>query len=119
MSEKRERAKRRERRESILSIMADGTNRKDAERIYKTLTRENVPAVGHSSALCKSRLGLHDFGKQQRREGRWEQRSAVGPLKERQVYKKGPRARVCRACSKGEQIQTRSGVWINGAGVKL
>lgn len=116
MSERVAKRARAERRDSIESIMADGTSRKEAERIYDTLTRNPPPRAGHPRGLCGA--GFHDFGKIGKRSAGWETVKAPDGTK-RDVYKKGLRARGCRNCSKGEQVQTREGYWINSRGLKL
>ena len=92
-----------------------------SERTAKRNRRENYEIVndtrpGHPRGLCGA--GFHDFGKVQKRSARWETVKEPDG-KERQVYKKGLRARACRNCSHGEQVHTREGYWINSRGLKL
>lgn len=75
-----------------------------------------VVRTGNPRGLCKA--GFHDFGKIGKRPAHWETVKEPDGTK-RRVYKKGLRARVCRSCSKGEQVHTREGYWINSRGLKL
>lgn len=104
------RLKREARERSLESIMADGTSQKKAERIFETLTQKPAPVFGHSPSLCKSALGLHDYGPQPRRQVKRDKEKGL------KVVKHGPREKVCRSCSRGEKVQTRLGFWINKPG---